>query len=576
MDFETDVSFLTDEQVFAYVSNSSYIDNEVKKILLAYKGIPYPPNLSFGAVYARYRSIQRKEAQKEDHLRTRMAGIAATTDIGIMPTQVTYVIDNKPISANIKRGFAVEPGRDTDMIKSHISDAIAYMYTPSTKAGVKADIPNNFEKAPAKAALPTMTVPTQVNPSLWSNISEDNVTYVMSKLTSKASMNAAVRKMETAYASGDLTKTPPFVMTDRGDYMPKAFAPKVTTTVKDCDLAHRVLSAHRAARGQDSRWISSLTANYYYGCFNKAIDRVMWETSDVLSIARMANVSSITVMGTATLNNSTLLSLAANNYPVYVQTQELVSQPIESEDGKVLAGVYRIGAHVPFAPGTLVVRAGPPNNVTVTKSAVIVSDQIYESLKFFSISQLPDTVHSMTWTFMHNKLGDYKVSYYPSMHAHSGHILAYVGPAVLPPCDLVKMTHRFAVSNCFKTWYPLSRVRFMEYDLKVYAVSFPSFYSGFTLRMRAPLKNNRVDYFGSMGVSEVESSLMMDEGELRFNTPIADLPVIKYVPAAPVPAAAPPAEVPVHIVTVTGAASAQLDEEEDEVNYGDVDDASHT
>jgi len=569
MDFITDVSHLTDEQVYAYVANSSYIDNEIKKILLPYKNMEYPANLAFGAVYTRYRAIQRMEAQKEDHLRTRMAGIAAIADIGIKPTQVTYVVGDEIITADIKRGFAVESGRDTDMIKSHISDAIAYMYTPNSKAGVKADMPNNFAKVPAKAALPAMTVPIQVDPSLWTNISENNVSYVMGKLTSVPAMNAAVRKMEMAYKSGNLVKENPFEMTQQGNYMPKAFAPKVTATVKDCDLAHRVLSTHRTARGQDSRWISSLTANYYYGCFNKAIDRVMWETSDVLSIARLTGVSSITVMGAAALKNATYISLAANTYPVYVQTQELVSSAIETVDGKVLPGVYRVGAHVPFAAGTLVVRAGPPNNITVSKTSVIVSDMIYDSMNSFSCAQLPDGVHSMTWTFMHNRLNKYKVSYFPSMHAHAGHVLAYIGPSVLPEYDLSMLVHRFAVSNCFKTWYPLSRVRFMEYDLKIYGVKFPSFFSGFTLRMRAPLKDSRVDYFGAMDVSEVEASLKLEEMVLKFNTPIQDIPIASYVPAAPVPLAVSPAE-------DTGAASALLEagEDDDDVDYGNIDDAS--
>lgn len=546
MDFTSDVSSLTDEQILAYCANSIYLTEDITGPLAPWKNKDYPHDVSFVAVFARFRTMQRREAQKEVHLRARAALLANSADVALHPTTITYKLDGATVVAPIQRGYAVEPGRGLDLYKSQVVDAMAYMYTPPKSAGpIRADIANNFESGVAAAAIPRMTTPTTVQPREWSHDFSENVRSLMQSVSTMKGLTGATEKLKAVYtADPPLSSSSMFEMKGQTP-LPKAFTPKITRGVKDQEMAYRVLAAHRAARGIDKKWISPLTANYYYGVFDKTIDRVLWEASDVLSVARVVGASSIFVCGKNTMKYSAYLSLAASGYSVYVQGNDLLSSPVPaSGTGAALPGVYVASVTTVPPPGALIVRGGPPDQIIVSKNGVEVPESVTETLVAFSKLHIPNGCHAMTWTFLHDEMMNVgNIHFYPSSHVHAGHVLVYLGPVTLPAISLSTYYNRFSVSNCFKTWFPLTRVRFMEYDLATYGVKFPSYWGGFTLRMRPLRVSNKYDYFGAMDVAEV-SSTFTDTSEIKFNTPIEGLQKMTYEPPKPIPSAPPPANTP--------------------------------
>lgn len=576
MDFTSDVSNLTQDEIFAFCANSEYLGDDIKEPLKAWKGIKFPQNLSFTAVYMRFRAIQRVQAQKEVHLRVRAAAIASQADVAILPTTITYKIDGATITSPIQRGYAVEAGHGLDIYKSQVSDAMAYMYTPPrTVTTIVADVPNNFTTGVAAAAIPRITTPAQVHPKEWKHDYSANVTTIMESISTMKGLAVATDRLKNILTTDPPLTSTPISETRKGMVLPKAFTPKITTGAKSEEQAYRVMSAHRAARGIDKKWISPLTSSYYYGVFDKLIDRVVWETADVLSIARIVGASSIFVRGKSTLKCSSYLSLAATEYPVYVQGVSLLSSKVSTNDkGSALPGVYTVSATAIPPPNSLIVIAGSTAQVTIARGGVDVPSVLTETLEAFSKLSIPHTCHMMTWTYLHDKMLDvHNLQYYPSVHVHAGHVLAYSGPSKIQQYDMPTLYNRFAVANCFKTWYPLSRVRFMEYDFKQYKISISAFWDGFCLRMRAPLATDKYDYYGAMAVAEVSDSFS-DTSEIVFNTPIESMPTVVHHPPPPVPPSSPPIQSPAAAAPVPSAPPLQEVEDFDfsGLEIGDIND----
>jgi len=560
MEFDDAPAELTDEQVLAYMANSQLQPLRVQEALKEYKDKFYPKTYTFAQMNARYRAIKSNFVATQQHLRVQAADRANESEMLIKSNAVVYQVDSKEVTAEVRRGMLVENGQAVEVLKGVVSDALSYLYTPQTKHQVSSVVPSNFTNGVVKAGLPCIKSTTSVNPEEWKvTDAMVNSAGLYKQFADQRNLAKALGRVREALLTTGIPEK--LLFTDHhGSPIPLSFAPQ-HPIINTEELSYRVLDVHRKMRGTDDRWLSPLTAGYYLFSMSRPMDRTAWETMDILGIVREQDVSSITVIGKTTLKMTTMQSLAAAGYPVFVRTDSLVRTPIPTnKDGTVPPGVYTQFYRDTIVFKTLLVYPPAANQIVVTNdkaTPIKIDDKVEQHAQEFISLTKEHKYPSVTWTFLRNKLQEYPVTLRPSTHAHAMHVLMVMNSKIdYASWDLPTLFQRGVCANVYKTWFPLSRFRFLEADVRIFGFRNSAiFLGGLRIRMRPSITKKTMDYFGSLKMME----LTVQKEDIAFELPVSfnlTVPVVQAVAPPVVLPQAPPQSPTITIAEETQKAEA--------------------
>jgi len=366
-----------------------------------------------------------------------------------------------------------------------VSDAMSYVYTSATP-GTTPICESNFRAGNPSAAIPVIKTPQPFNSDWQKSKAYENSIATYDKLSLNKTVvfqaqarlveilkEAAPKKDVEQFMDPPSVYVGPTIMKDGKVQIAiaKPFIPGVQH-MKNISDVYRYLSVHRMARGEDNKWISPLTSGYYYGSMTRSMDKLIWKVADVLHVLRLLNLSAVYFMELPSM--SICQSLAANGVIVFTLTSGPITSPfVLKEDKSILPGTYRLRSLHELNFDYLVV----PPSLSSTRPVYKVSGVIFpDEEKYMDyLSDIVTTIKGkvLATCFLTPRLLNCREAILiPSIHAHAGHVLALFGVSnIREPLDRGLLVDRICTSNIFKTWFPLSRTRFYEYDFLAYKFS---------------------------------------------------------------------------------------------------------
>jgi len=532
MNFDELPTDYTDEEILGMVGRSPFVSDLERVKLAEYAAKPCTkPNLPFSILSRLYNLIKIKEADTASHLQDKFVAKIACGDAVITAAGVVVHSLDGQTSFTPSRGYMIKEEDSKLVVQCHIADALAYMYTPASDDKMKSlTIANNFATTNPKSATPLITQSCP-RPEHWvsSNAITNSRTQYLALKTSTA-VAGATKFMQSIYKSAPyMEKAFRDIKLKGGKDMtiPNLFLPPLLN-LTDTDLAWRLLSVHRQVRAEDNSWVSPMTSGYYLGGFNRALDKVLWQLSDVLSVLRLTTCTCVYFQ--VAINSIIATSLAANGYVVLVSTSNVYTEALPLADNVVPPGVYPYSVRNPIPDKTLVVTGFSVDRPVVTTTEVKYPANQDMSLKAFM--KCSGTI--MTWAFLTPAVISSTCVLLPSMHAHAGHVVLYQSDKeALKTATATLLINRFAVANIIKTWFPLSRVRFLELDVKRYKIQFLSLTQRMTLRLRPP-SVKKYEVFGELENDFDIDTTAEDEVVKNFSSLFEDMPLVTVGRAPPV------------------------------------------
>jgi len=453
----------------------------MKASLASVPEVPVPSGLIINLAYQLFYTMGAASVAEEAHPVVRLEKILAVAEMKLTPDKIEAVVDNVPITLVASRCYFVEKKSGPEPLMASAADAMAYVYTAANEATTPI-CESNFRVGNPQAAIPVIKQSTPMNSDWKKTKGYDNsvATYKklsMNKLTLFTAHNflvsilkeAAATKIVEMVAEVPPAYAGPTIMqgTKRMSYISKPFVPGVQH-IKDLKEVYRYMAAHRMARGEDNRWISPLTSGYYYGSMTRSMDRLVWETADVLHVLRLLDFNAVYYSILPSM--SVCQSLAANGMVVFTRTTSPIATPfVISQDGRVIVpGVYKL-RHMTNMP-IKYLRVLEPLSTTRPVYKTLGTDFPQEEEYMDYLTQEADrsTMPVMATCFLTPLLlQSKKVTLIPSLHAHAGHVLALFNTNLMS-IDRGLLISRIGTANVFKTWFPLSRTRFYEYDRLAY------------------------------------------------------------------------------------------------------------
>jgi len=522
----------TDEEILGMVGRSPFVSDMERVKLAEYAAKPCAkPNLPFSVLSRLYNVIKIKEADTASHLQDKFVTKVACGDAVISAASVVVHTPDGQTTFTPSRGYMIKEEDSKLVVQCHIADALAYMYTPASEDKLKSmSIANNFANTNPKAATPLITQSCP-RPEQWvsSNAMTNSRTQYLALKTSTA-IAGATKFMQSIYKSAPyMDKAFRDIKLRGGKDMtiPNLFLPPLLN-LTDTDLAWRLLSVHRQVRAEDNSWVSPMTSGYYLGGFNRALDKVLWQLSDVLSVLRSTTCTCVYFQ--VAINSIVATSLAANGYVVLVSTSNVYTEALPLTNDVVPPGVYPYSIRNPIPDKTLVVAGFSVDRPVVTTTEVKYPINQEMALKAFM--KCSGTI--MAWAFLTPVITSSTCVLLPSMHAHAGHVVLYQSDKeALKTTSVTLLMNRFAVANIVKTWFPLSRVRFLELDVKRYKIQFLSLTQRMLLRQRPP-SVKKYEVFGELENDFDIDMTTEDEIVKNFSSVFEDMPQVTVVRAPPV------------------------------------------
>lgn len=481
MDFATvPSSNYTFEQICSCLKSSLLINSAMKSSMASVPVVPVPKGLSVNIALQLFHKMGVASIAVESHPVVKLEKILAVSEIKITPTKIETVLDRTPVSLGLTRGYFVEKRDGPEPYMASVADAMAYVYTSSTP-GTTPVCESNFRAGNATAAIPVIKTSLPLNLDWKKSKAYENsiATYeklALNKATVFTAQSALVTLLKEAAPRKDVEThvpapdayTGPVVMngTQRLASVAKPFIPGVQH-IKVLEDVYRYLSVHRIARGEDNKWISPLTAGYYYGSMTRAMDKLLYKTADILHVIRELNYSSVYFVELPSM--AICQSLAANGIIVFTLTAGAVTAPFEtSSDGTIKPGTYRLRRldDIKFDYLTVPAQLSTTRPVYKTTGVCYPNEDAYLDYLNEVVNRCAGPV--LATCFLTPKLLVLKeVTLIPSLHAHAGHVLALFKTTVKETTPREQLIDRICTSNIFKTWFPLSRMRYLEYDYLV-------------------------------------------------------------------------------------------------------------
>jgi len=439
----------------------------------------------------------RQAKASVQHPRRVLAAKVVVPGVTLMVDHVRIHYQEKEETIPLTNGFVVCEEHAT---AAYAADAISYMYTSAVKQGQI--IKNNFSLARTAHAMPHSTKEYS-RPETW--VDSDaikNADNVYAACTADVGQIAYVIQdvmmaLDSVYEEGKhyiKCRPPPTYTAAKFVRYPRKFVPAMCK-ITQLDRMWSYMSRHRMIRSEDNKWLSPLTSGYYYASMDKSVDKVMWQIADILHITRTYELSAIYFLNAP--NSTVATSLARAGYIVTIKTEKV---KVDLVDGK--PGVFRVRKMVTEPICTLTIAETDPCRPVVTKIKVEYKDDADRiGLMIGVITSMNSPV--MTWQYMSPLLFGIEYAnnaYYvfPSVHAHAGTAIVISGvkydDALWTQEQLIM---RCADANVFKTWFPFSRTRFLEFDIKKYSFLNLGFYSNRGLTIAANIQKAE-QYYGPL------------------------------------------------------------------------------
>jgi len=525
--FVVDEGQYTEAEVFAYLAVNSY-DSIERNILKDYAGKPFPLGMTYYAARAAFIRYSRQALAMDPYPADRLDAALKVGKVLIAPTSVTYGDGEASVVEPISRGYMLPKDKAAEAIKAHVADAFAYTFTPNTTIGQSGTIVSNFEKVAPTTLLPKVSA-TVVSPGDWKAsqavdnartsfktfVSKPNEFFRGSRLmcdaikTAAVSVNKDLEDKMTRDAVSPVKVAGATVLKNGKEtiVLPRSFIPKFCKN-EDTDVAWLLCARARQFRGEDGRWISPLSVGYYSLSMTRSTYRVYYETADVLHVLRKFRRTSLVVEMNAGLSYHVCTSIAANGYPVYIESNNVPTDLVR-EKGIVKAGVY----HVRPKNKMIGDRSLLVTKITTTKRAITSRNDVrYEEdysvedwMRKRELTELGYIV--MAYMFIAPQI--LAASPYEwSVHAHAGHVLSLHLPA--DDGDAMsarlcsdegmreKTIERFTNANIAKTWFPYSRAPFYLVDSGRYGFVNLGLHQGLCLNTSVQSKTNNQLYLGEI------------------------------------------------------------------------------
>jgi len=531
MDFSENTVALTREQVLAGLYHNPLTPSDMKKLFESYKDTPIPVDMpSFSILSRRYHSMAHDREQKKEHLTKKLERIFDTRDVTVTPTSLVYK-DEKTVQLAHRRGYFVEDVKSVEPILCYIADALAYMYTPPTEIRGMS-IANNFANDPKGVGLPVLTETMPYSDGWKGSYAQENSELQYNRLDLSRAYPAA-EFLQRVYAPLSQVQSPQtlFVQAtnNQNKVLPVPFRPSVIES-SDFDKAWRFLGIHRGVRSEDGKWLSPMTSGYYFGGLTRPLANVFYQVADILHVLRIHGLGA--VVFDFRPHQGVSMSLAVNGIVVLVPNNVYDTTAIALRPDKTLQpGVYPYytGDVIPLArEHYLRVMSFPDSRPVVKKNSVDYPDSSLRCVE----RMLNCLGLSMAWLSLQPKLQEINMQYFPSVHAHAGHVLAVSGTKIPSQYSLKQLLNRMTVANGFKTWFPISRTRFLEFDATRYKFENQGIANSMIMRLRAEKTSKFLDFGPVMDVSDLEVDLTIPVfTTLLFSNAVP----IKVVPVVPPP-----------------------------------------
>lgn len=479
------------EQACSVLRKWGLCPSTVKNAIVRVKEVEAPPGLTTAVALRVFHALGQAAMRREKHPVDRLDELMLQSDMFLETTKVTVVIEDQPIVLSQSRGYMVEDVHGMEPIMAQAADAMSYVYTPSSSEPSSSLI-SNFATTTADAALPTIRQQAPLNDnwivaggiansrSTFQNLVDDRSSTFLAHKAVVQLLEEAVPKSknkETSMFIAAPGNVPTSVEARQGVLsrvkVARPFIPSVQPA-GSIDVAWRYLSRHRMARGEDQKWISPLTSGYYYCSMTRAMDKLLWNVADIMHIAQKHAVSSIYFVAPPSM--TVAHSLVMNGYAVFMRTDSMqINNPQFRQDGTFDPAIYMVKDPDEWETPTLTVYPPDASTRPVIKKARDNSKTMeveYAPAHEYYRDIAESVSHHVGDPFMYHAfltphlIDNFADNLEPSIHAHSGHVIVH-GPCTAASVTVEQLVTRFMRANVFKTWFPLSRTRFLEYDLTV-------------------------------------------------------------------------------------------------------------
>lgn len=372
-------------------------------------------------------------------------------------------------------GFFLAEDRKKDMLAAWVSEAVAFQHTPSNSKG--------------RVGITSMTITPAIEKSLClatqhfnvqvpSNFSDNAIAnslglfkmYVAPKLAGKVNHTLPLAHSQMSSEWVDhrtrvVTNPPPELhpyIVEGGDQSKKLLPipaicqqdGKVVTTEK----FYRVLRDHRDVRGADSGHVSALTAGYYVGTMSRALDKLLWQVVDILTITSAFKMTSV-LFERCDLNTNVAAALVSNGLTVYVSS----AKPVIS---KLFTSIDL--TRTPHPQNCVYYSASYFTACVPTVTSKGIVGQPYSEFaalaKQFNDSEVGFL--RMTHLYLLDYHGEFGTHIYPSIHCHAGHVIFVSKPANKEPMTMAAHFARMTLANKYKTAFPVRRLPFGVVDTR--------------------------------------------------------------------------------------------------------------
>jgi len=231
---------------------------------------------------------------------------------------------------------------------------------------------------------------------------------------------------------------------------------------KSLDKMWREVAMHRAFRGSDGKGLNAITGGYYLMSMSRAIDRLTWQTVDILSAMKLVTPEigrpAITVANISEdFSRDVAASLLLNGYDIVVNQDTTLPLYVKREK-EAAPGIYS-GRRTNIVYDTMKIGPSP-----IVKKLVVEWTTNVESLITYIESLLArKDEYIFRHVYLREELRPYEQYMLPSIHAHAGHVIL-TNRVVSPGGFFDQMMDRVTKANFAKTYFPFTRVPFGQMD----------------------------------------------------------------------------------------------------------------
>lgn len=380
-------------------------------------------------------------------------------------------VTEPPVTLGVVAGFFLPSARASDALPGWISEAVSFQHTTKdavVRAGTVGATMTIAQEKKLQLAQQTFVadVPSNFSGNAINNSLALYAMYKAPRLRNSHNYSLPLAHSQIAQKWSDRSRREvirpcpqllPYVTKD-GDktYLPMPVQCIQNNLVVTTSQFYAALRDHRDVRGSDAKHVSALTSGYYIGTMSRALDRVIWQATDIISTARLLKATTI-IFERSDINTNVIATLVANGLKVIVLTTKNIVSSLFTTMDFLTAKLPPASIH--YASGYFT-QSAP----TVTKKGIVgqTAEEFQTMFKNFTFEH--PGVYRMTHLYLMDYHSEYIKYMLPSIHCHAGHVILCSVPIVTEPKTIVQHFARMTLSNKYKTAFAVRRAPFGVLD----------------------------------------------------------------------------------------------------------------